>query len=41
MDRELVTSGLSQEVKDQLTCGICYNFVTEDKLPLECNNCHN
>ena len=41
MERELSIGDLSQELKDQLTCGICYSFVTESKSPLECNNCHN
>lgn len=41
LERKVVTDRLPQDVKDILTCGICYFFVTEEKTPLECNSCHN
>lgn len=29
------------EFKDYINCGICYQIVTENREPVECNSCHN
>ncbi len=29
------------DIKDLILCGICYQVVTEDRFPVECNACQN
>lgn len=30
-----------KDIKDYILCGICYQIVTEERGPVECNSCHN
>ncbi|CDW83187.1 traf-type zinc finger family protein [Stylonychia lemnae] len=40
-DSRIVNMEEIQDIKDYILCGICYQVVTEEREPVECNKCHN
>ncbi|CDW84428.1 traf-type zinc finger family protein [Stylonychia lemnae] len=39
-DSRIVNLDEIQDIKDIILCGICFQVVTEEREPVECNNCH-
>ena len=40
-DARIMNSEDITDIKDLILCGICYQVVTEDRKPVECNSCQN
>lgn len=40
-DARIVNSDDIKDIKEYILCGICYQVVTEDRRPVECNSCQN
>ena len=40
-DVRIMNSEEIKDIKDLILCGICYQVVTEDRIPVECNSCQN
>eukprot|EP00347_Sterkiella_histriomuscorum_P006314 403353232 len=40
-DSRIVSNDENKDIKDYILCGICYQVVTENRGPVECNSCHN
>jgi Ring finger domain len=39
--RLVMNEELSDQMKDDITCGICLQVITEDKNPQQCTSCEN
>ncbi len=40
-DTRIVNIEEIKDIKDYILCGICYQVVTDERGPVECNSCHN
>jgi hypothetical protein len=39
LEARLIRNEQVEELKDMITCAICFQIITEDRNPQECDNC--
>ncbi len=40
-ENRIVNTDEIQDIKEYILCGICYQVVTEDRVPVQCTSCQN
>lgn len=41
LDSRLIETDQIRGVRDLITCAICYQVITEDRVPMQCDTCQN